>query len=819
MSDIIKIRRDSFANWQSANPTPALGEITYDQTNSQFRIGNGTDPWLSLSPVGNTPIADGDKGDIVVSGTGATWTVDAGAIGTSKLGGDITTAGKALLDDASAGDQRTTLGLGTMATQSAASVAITGGSISGITEAFSTPLNQAIVKVARNQTGSPIAKGQAVYINGSQGTHLTIALANNTSETTSSRTIGVAGEAIADNSTGFVICTGILSGLDTNLLTEGSAIWLNNTDGGLTTTKPAAPNHTVQVGWCVKQGSGSSGIIYVHIANGHELDELHDVKVTSVANNDLIRWDSATSTWKNFQGSTLFAATSHTHAISDVTGLSAALGTFASITHGHPLTDLQTTGASTNNVIGYNGTNWAVKALAISDTSGLQTALDGKAATSHTHAISDVTGLQTALDGKAASSHTHAISDVTGLQTALDGKAASSHTHVIADVTNLQTTLDGKAASSHTHLITDVTGLSAALASFASVTHGHPLTDLQTTGASTNNVIGYNGTNWAVKALAISDTSGLQTALDGKAATSHSHIIADVTGLQTALDGKAASTHSHAISDVTGLQTALDGKAASSHTHAISDVTNLTTELAGKASTTHASTHADGGADELALHGSQITTGTVAAARLGSGTAGIKTVLHGNGVWKNATCRPSVKQFSGTLVSSAVVADAASTLAGAANAVDLAPIRCVEDLSINSIQCNVTTAVASAKVRLAVYESNDDGWPTGTPIAESAELDCGSTGTKSTAVSFTLSGSKQYWLACWHSSTATLRSIPVGAMIVLGAGLSGTAQNNKVRLTGITYGTATAFRDFTANPVVAANLTAAAMPMVALQIA
>jgi hypothetical protein len=38
-------------------------------------------------------------------------------------------------------------------------------------------------------------------------------------------------------------------------------------------------------------------------------------------------------------------------------------------------------------------------------------------------AISSVTGLQTALDGKAATSHTQAISTVTGLQTALDGKA------------------------------------------------------------------------------------------------------------------------------------------------------------------------------------------------------------------------------------------------------------------------------------------------------------------------------------------------------------------------------------------------------------
>ena len=118
---------------------------------------------------------------------------------------------------------------------------------------------------------------------------------------------------------------------------------------------------------------------------------------------------------------------------------------------------------------------------AISDVTGLQSALDGKAASSHTHTIAQVTGLQSALDGKqaagsyAAASHTHTIENVTGLQAALDGKqvagsyAAASHTHTIANVTGLQAALDGKqaagsyAASSHTHTIANVTGLQSAL--------------------------------------------------------------------------------------------------------------------------------------------------------------------------------------------------------------------------------------------------------------------------------------------------------------------------------------------------------------------
>jgi hypothetical protein len=49
--------------------------------------------------------------------------------------------------------------------------------------------------------------------------------------------------------------------------------------------------------------------------------------------------------------------------------------------------------------------------------------------------------------------------------------------------------------------------------------------------------------------------------------------------------------------------------------------------------TAHASSHQDGGGDELALDGSQITTGTVGTARLGSGTASASTFLRGDQTW------------------------------------------------------------------------------------------------------------------------------------------------------------------------------------------
>lgn len=152
--------------------------------------------------------------------------------------------------------------------------------------------------LVHNNTGSTLTDGQVVYVTGSTGELPSVALASNTSETTSSVTFGVVTESIANGANGFITTSGIVHGLNTLAFNEGDALWLGSTAGTFTNVKPVAPANSVLIGYVIKK-AGGNGSIFVKIQNGYELEELHDVLITSVANNQGIFWDSATSLWKN----------------------------------------------------------------------------------------------------------------------------------------------------------------------------------------------------------------------------------------------------------------------------------------------------------------------------------------------------------------------------------------------------------------------------------------------------------------------------------------------------------------------------------------
>jgi hypothetical protein len=151
----------------------------------------------------------------------------------------------------------------------------------------------------RNQSGSTIPAGSIVYISGATGNKPLITLAQANNDANSAQTMGFTATAIANNGTGYVIVRGECQNLDTSALTEGTQLYLSPTvAGAYTTTKPSAPQHLVYVGIVIRSHP-TLGTILVAVQNGYELGEIHDVAIGTLANNDLLAYESSTDLWKN----------------------------------------------------------------------------------------------------------------------------------------------------------------------------------------------------------------------------------------------------------------------------------------------------------------------------------------------------------------------------------------------------------------------------------------------------------------------------------------------------------------------------------------
>lgn len=169
MAQQIQLRRDTAANWTLENTTLAQGEfgVEIDSDPIRFKIGDGTNPWAGLDYAGgggagagalddlsDVAIAFPASGDLVrhngttfVNALGTTYYEVAGAAAAAQAASQplasgltsiaaltTTTFGRARLTDVDAAAMRTAAGVGTISTQAAGAVAITGGTITGITD-------------------------------------------------------------------------------------------------------------------------------------------------------------------------------------------------------------------------------------------------------------------------------------------------------------------------------------------------------------------------------------------------------------------------------------------------------------------------------------------------------------------------------------------------------------------------------------------------------------------------------------------------------------------------------------------------------------
>ena len=160
-------------------------------------------------------------------------------------------------------------------------------------------------KVSPNTTLTKAAY-QVVRVTGAQGQRLAVDLAQANNDNNSADTLGVVTETIATNQEGFILTVGQIENINTTgslqgeTWADGDVLYLSPTTAGkMTNVKPTgATGHIVVLGY-VEYAHSNHGKIYVKIMNGWELDELHNVYISSVADKQLLSYDSATSLWKN----------------------------------------------------------------------------------------------------------------------------------------------------------------------------------------------------------------------------------------------------------------------------------------------------------------------------------------------------------------------------------------------------------------------------------------------------------------------------------------------------------------------------------------
>ncbi len=150
------------------------------------------------------------------------------------------------------------------------------------------------------QASANITKGQVVMFTGAIGGSGTPTGAPATGLTDGTYIIGIAAEDITSGTSGFVQTFGILKPVNTTGFATGTVLWYDPTvAGGLTSTKPVAPNIKVQIA-AVTAGNSNGGALIVRVTAGSELGSTDsNVLFGSLSGGNLIAYDATNGYWKN----------------------------------------------------------------------------------------------------------------------------------------------------------------------------------------------------------------------------------------------------------------------------------------------------------------------------------------------------------------------------------------------------------------------------------------------------------------------------------------------------------------------------------------